>query len=315
MAHSPDPTSSRSVRARATRDPRRGPRSAGTRSCARCSPGSTRACTATQGFSLDVRPFASGSWTYDNINGTQSLRGKPGVDAFYNLTPSLKLTTTVKTDFAETVADQRQINLGRFGLFFSESAPSSSKTAASSTFRTSGRANFATTAAASFRPAVSAATMSTAVLRPCRHRRHGSRDDGGPYCGGSAASPGRSVPKRVHLRGRKSSDREMNEWLIQLLFREGRAGQAGDISPVNVRVGERVGIGGGWSPESPSVSLNTATMTAISSAKSTVPTMIQPMWRVRCTLQMLLIVVSVGLTARIARCECSERRLPPDRAA
>jgi hypothetical protein len=46
--------------------------------------------------------------------------GKPGIDLFYNITPSLKLTATVNTDFGETEVDARQINLGRFSLFFPE---------------------------------------------------------------------------------------------------------------------------------------------------------------------------------------------------
>ena len=43
-----------------------------------------------------------------------------GADIFYNITPSLKWTTTINTDFAETEVDTRQINLTRFPLFFPE---------------------------------------------------------------------------------------------------------------------------------------------------------------------------------------------------
>ena len=39
---------------------------------------------------------------------------------FFNVTPSLKLTTTVNTDFGETETDARQINLSRFSLLFPE---------------------------------------------------------------------------------------------------------------------------------------------------------------------------------------------------
>ena len=45
---------------------------------------------------------------------------KSGLDAFYKVTPNLKLTATVNTDFAETEVDDRQINLTRFALFFPE---------------------------------------------------------------------------------------------------------------------------------------------------------------------------------------------------
>jgi hypothetical protein len=43
-----------------------------------------------------------------------------GADVFFNITPSLNLTGTVNTDFAETEVDNRQINLTRFPLFFPE---------------------------------------------------------------------------------------------------------------------------------------------------------------------------------------------------
>ena len=78
----------------------------------------------TQGIGLNIRPFVSGRRFHraaregtvaDNI-----YTGKPGLDMFYNLTPSLKLTATVNTDFGETEVDARQINLGRFRLLFPE---------------------------------------------------------------------------------------------------------------------------------------------------------------------------------------------------
>ena len=43
-----------------------------------------------------------------------------GVDAFYNITPSLKAAITINTDFAQTEVDEKQINLTRFSLFFPE---------------------------------------------------------------------------------------------------------------------------------------------------------------------------------------------------
>ena len=46
--------------------------------------------------------------------------GKPGLDLFYNITSSLKLTATVNTDFGETEVDARQINLTRFSVLFPE---------------------------------------------------------------------------------------------------------------------------------------------------------------------------------------------------
>ena len=74
----------------------------------------------TQGVGLDVRPFAKGSWLRAGATDRNTFTGKPGLDMFYNLTPSLKLTATVNTDFGETEADARQINLNRFSLLFPE---------------------------------------------------------------------------------------------------------------------------------------------------------------------------------------------------
>jgi hypothetical protein len=74
----------------------------------------------TQGIGLDVRPFTAGRWLHTGTNGNNTRTGKPGLDVFYNLTPSLKLSATVHTDFGETEVDARQINLTRFSLLFPE---------------------------------------------------------------------------------------------------------------------------------------------------------------------------------------------------
>ena len=73
-----------------------------------------------QGLSLDIRPFVAGRWDHRAGSGDDSLRGKPGLDLFYNVTPNLKLTATFNTDFGETEVDARQINLTRFSIFFPE---------------------------------------------------------------------------------------------------------------------------------------------------------------------------------------------------
>ena len=67
-----------------------------------------------QGLGLDIRPYVSG--------GEQDSDGKftGGIDVFKNITPNLNASVTVNTDFAETEADIRQINLTRFPLFFPE---------------------------------------------------------------------------------------------------------------------------------------------------------------------------------------------------
>lgn len=71
-----------------------------------------------QGIGLELRPFVAGRWL--RLGGRDTSSGKPGLDMFYNITPSLKLTGTVNTDFGETEVDARQINLSRFSLFFPE---------------------------------------------------------------------------------------------------------------------------------------------------------------------------------------------------
>jgi len=74
----------------------------------------------TQGIGLDVRPFVGQRWLHTGATGDDTVTGKPGLDLFYNLTPSLKLSATVNTDFGETEVDARQINLTRFSLLFPE---------------------------------------------------------------------------------------------------------------------------------------------------------------------------------------------------
>ena len=72
----------------------------------------------TQGIGLDVRPFLAGRWL--RVGGEDEGTGKPGLDVFYNITPSLKLTATFNTDFGETEVDARQINLARYSVLFPE---------------------------------------------------------------------------------------------------------------------------------------------------------------------------------------------------
>ncbi len=73
-----------------------------------------------QGIGLDVRPFVAGNALHLGETGEDDLSGEPGLDVFYSITPSLRLTGTVNTDFGETEVDERQISLDRFSLFFPE---------------------------------------------------------------------------------------------------------------------------------------------------------------------------------------------------
>ena len=70
----------------------------------------------TQGIGLTVTPFAVATADFDS--GDADL--EPGLDVFYQITPSVVASLTINTDFAETEVDDRQINLTRFPLFFPE---------------------------------------------------------------------------------------------------------------------------------------------------------------------------------------------------
>lgn len=74
----------------------------------------------TQGIGLDLRPFLAGRWLHLGGSGDDDFSSKPGLDVFYSVTPSLRLTATFNTDFGETEVDARQINLTRFSLLFPE---------------------------------------------------------------------------------------------------------------------------------------------------------------------------------------------------
>jgi hypothetical protein len=73
-----------------------------------------------QGIGLDLRPFLAGNLLHLGETGESELHGEPGLDLFYSITPSLRLTGTINTDFGETEADVRQINLTRYSLLFPE---------------------------------------------------------------------------------------------------------------------------------------------------------------------------------------------------
>lgn len=73
----------------------------------------------TQGIGLDIAPYLlTGLDTKKGEKNGTKLTG--GVDLFYQVTPSLKASLTINTDFAETEVDDRQINLTRFSLHYPE---------------------------------------------------------------------------------------------------------------------------------------------------------------------------------------------------
>ena len=70
---------------------------------------------------LAVVPFLlSGTQRDFTADGSTEYDLEPGLDFKYGLTPSLTLDLSYKTDFAQVEADQEQINLTRFSLFFPE---------------------------------------------------------------------------------------------------------------------------------------------------------------------------------------------------
>ncbi len=75
-----------------------------------------------QGIGLDIIPYGLlGLKTSETDKGRKNnLKANGGFDIFYQVTPQLKAAVTVNTDFAQTEADTRQINLTRFSLFFPE---------------------------------------------------------------------------------------------------------------------------------------------------------------------------------------------------
>lgn len=71
-----------------------------------------------QGRGIDFKPFAS--FTRRAASAKNEYGFKPGFDLVWHVTPSLAATFTVNTDFADAEVDERQVNLGRFSLFFPE---------------------------------------------------------------------------------------------------------------------------------------------------------------------------------------------------
>jgi hypothetical protein len=77
-----------------------------------------------QGLGLEVVPYGK----LESIREETEIENEyqtdtkitGGFDVNYNLTPGLKASFTLNTDFAETEVDTRQINLTRFPLFFPE---------------------------------------------------------------------------------------------------------------------------------------------------------------------------------------------------
>jgi hypothetical protein len=75
------------------------------------------------GANLDVKPYAISSLTTNQV-ATPRISNHPeaeaGLDVKYAVTQGLVADLTINTDFAQVEADEQQINLTRFNLFFPE---------------------------------------------------------------------------------------------------------------------------------------------------------------------------------------------------
>jgi hypothetical protein len=72
---------------------------------------------------LDIKPYVTSSLTTD-ATATPRVSNEfgrdAGLDIKYGLTPNLTANFTYRTDFAQVEADEQQVNLTRFSLFFPE---------------------------------------------------------------------------------------------------------------------------------------------------------------------------------------------------
>ncbi|MBI4876143.1 MAG: hypothetical protein HY822_16020 [Acidobacteria bacterium] len=73
-----------------------------------------------QGRGLELTPYAAGRTREIFGASPRSWQGALGADATWRITPQVAAVFTANTDFAETEADSRQINITRFPLFFPE---------------------------------------------------------------------------------------------------------------------------------------------------------------------------------------------------
>ncbi|MFM9862162.1 MAG: carbohydrate binding family 9 domain-containing protein [Micropepsaceae bacterium] len=74
-----------------------------------------------QGLGLDLQPFLAARYKHEwRTPREDDVTLEPSGNIFYKITPSLTGTLTFNTDFSDAPLDSRQINTGRFGLFFPE---------------------------------------------------------------------------------------------------------------------------------------------------------------------------------------------------
>jgi hypothetical protein len=69
---------------------------------------------------FEVKPFATSSATTDVPGDIDDVSGDAGLDVKLGITQGLTADFTLNTDFAQVEADEQQVNLTRFSLFFPE---------------------------------------------------------------------------------------------------------------------------------------------------------------------------------------------------
>ena len=72
------------------------------------------------GSNIRFKPYVTGSVAQNGSAGTRDGDGDVGFDVKYGLTSGLTLDLTYNTDFSQVEADEQQVNLTRFSLFFPE---------------------------------------------------------------------------------------------------------------------------------------------------------------------------------------------------
>ena len=75
---------------------------------------------ASQGRNLRVKPWISADSTRPVAGASFDAGAHAGLDVKYGVTPSLTLDVTVKPDFAQAEADEQQVNLTQFSLYYPE---------------------------------------------------------------------------------------------------------------------------------------------------------------------------------------------------
>jgi hypothetical protein len=69
---------------------------------------------------VEIKPYLTSSATSDVPSATDDVSGDVGLDVKVGLTEAVTADFTVNTDFAQVEADEQQVNLTRFSLFFPE---------------------------------------------------------------------------------------------------------------------------------------------------------------------------------------------------